>query len=121
MTGKDLVRLKKYMEDMKAELVVMLRASPERLAVTRSPDDMDRIRNLADLDLESRTIDLMAIRLSSLDAQLQAIKDGSFGRCVSCEEKIPLKRLRAIPWSTSCTPCQEKHEALHAGADARSP
>ena len=32
---------------------------------------------------------------------------GDYGICLGCEEPIPDKRLRALPWARYCVRCQE--------------
>lgn len=36
---------------------------------------------------------------------LARIKDGTYGRCLSCGEPIPYQRLSAIPEAASCIEC----------------
>lgn len=38
---------------------------------------------------------------------LRRIEDGSFGKCLHCEEEISPKRLAAVPWASFCIQCQE--------------
>ncbi len=42
-----------------------------------------------------------------IDAALARIKDGSYGICARCGEKIPEKRLAALPYVTTCVSCAE--------------
>ena len=42
-----------------------------------------------------------------IDAALARIKDGSYGICAICGEKIPEKRLAALPYVTTCISCAE--------------
>jgi DnaK suppressor protein len=32
---------------------------------------------------------------------------GTFGICLDCEGEISMKRLTAVPWTTSCITCRE--------------
>ena len=43
----------------------------------------------------------------SPDEALDRLDSGDYGICLSCEEPIPVKRLRALPWARYCIPCQE--------------
>jgi RNA polymerase-binding transcription factor DksA len=43
---------------------------------------------------------------------LARLDRGTFGRCESCHELIPIERLNAIPYARHCAACAEK---LHAG------
>lgn len=48
--------------------------------------------------------------LSQIDAAILRHKAGTYGRCVSCGEEIPLPRLRALPFAQRCARCQEDRE-----------
>lgn len=45
-----------------------------------------------------------------IDAALQRIDEGSYGKCVDCGTPLPDKRLAVVPWASRCTPCQELFE-----------
>ncbi len=42
-----------------------------------------------------------------IDAALARLKNGSYGTCASCGEKIPVARLDALPYVTTCVNCAE--------------
>lgn len=42
-----------------------------------------------------------------IDAALARIKDGHYGICSVCSEKISDKRLAALPYATTCVGCAE--------------
>jgi RNA polymerase-binding protein DksA len=48
--------------------------------------------------------------LAEIDAALQRIDDGSFGRCTNCGKEIAPARLEARPWATLCIDCQRSRE-----------
>ena len=48
--------------------------------------------------------------LAEIDAALQRIDDGSFGRCTNCGNEIAPARLEARPWATLCIDCQRTRE-----------
>ncbi len=41
---------------------------------------------------------------------LERLENGSFGLCDSCNEDIPLERLRAIPYARLCMSCKTEEE-----------
>jgi DnaK suppressor protein len=59
--------------------------------------------------------EFVSLRLNGLDyAQLRLVEEaldrldsGDYGTCLSCEEPIPPKRLRAISWARYCVRCQD--------------
>jgi RNA polymerase-binding protein DksA len=82
------------------------------------PSDMSHVRtHLADLDDEGLEIDLIMGQtehqiLQDIEDALERIAAGSYGTCEDCGEPISEKRLRAIPYTAVCVPCEEKREAL---------
>jgi RNA polymerase-binding protein DksA len=48
--------------------------------------------------------------LADIDAALQRLDDGSFGRCTNCDKEIAPARLEARPWATLCIDCQRSRE-----------
>jgi DnaK suppressor protein len=48
--------------------------------------------------------------LQEIAAALDRIKDGSFGKCETCDGAIPKERLRAIAYARLCVRCQTKEE-----------
>jgi hypothetical protein len=45
------------------------------------------------------------VRARLILGALARIKDGTYGRCLSCGEPIPYQRLIAIPEAASCVQC----------------
>ena len=65
--------------------------------------------------VEQRDIDLLRFAadsdvLSEIRSALDRISDGTFGVCEDCGERIPAKRLEALPWARYCVSCQERLE-----------
>jgi DnaK suppressor protein len=48
--------------------------------------------------------------LGRIEAALERIDEGSFGRCVQCDGVIPKARLNAIPYTPVCIKCAEAQE-----------
>ena len=49
--------------------------------------------------------------LDSIEAALERINDGQFGRCVQCDGQIAKARLNAIPYTPVCIKCAERQES----------
>lgn len=45
-------------------------------------------------------------RLVEIERALVSVKDGSYGRCDSCERPITEERLSAMPFATKCFKCE---------------
>ena len=53
--------------------------------------------------------------LTLIEAALDRIDRGSYGRCVECDGQITKARLNAIPYTPVCIKCAEKRENGHGG------
>jgi DnaK suppressor protein len=47
------------------------------------------------------------LQLRQIQEALDRLQLGEFGICLSCEQPIAAKRLRAVPWAKYCVKCQE--------------
>src|SRR5271166_5088141 len=88
-------------------------------------EDMNNLRNQdsdltgdsADAAFESGS-DEMASQLAELDSReldqieraLARLKQGTYGLCEACQNRIPVGRLNALPYSTLCIECQREME-----------
>ena len=75
-----------------------------------------RLENLAEDDQAQISHDEFVLsRMNGLDyRQLRLVEEaldrleaGDYGICLSCDEPIAEKRLRALPWARYCVTCQE--------------
>lgn len=55
---------------------------------------------------KARSCALLTSRLKALDRAWENLQQGTYGICRLCGEKIPRKRLEAVPTATFCVPCQ---------------
>ena len=87
-------------------------------------DTLARMGRVAEDDQAQISHDeFVSLRLNSLDyAQLRLVEEaldrmdsGDYGTCLCCEEPIPAKRLRVLPWARYCVKCQE---SMAAGPEA---
>ena len=51
--------------------------------------------------------------LEQIDAALQRIEDGRYGRCEACGKSIAKARLEAIPYTAFCVKCASQQENGH--------
>jgi DnaK suppressor protein len=49
-------------------------------------------------------------RLHLIEEALERIEEGTFGQCISCEGKINIERLKAIPYTELCIECARESE-----------
>jgi DnaK suppressor protein len=50
--------------------------------------------------------------LDQVEAAIQRIDNGSYGRCEKCGEQIPKSRLDAIPYAAECVRCASEQEKV---------
>lgn len=48
--------------------------------------------------------------IAEIDDALKRIENKEYGVCISCDKKIPIERLEALPFARLCVPCQEQEE-----------
>ncbi len=89
-------------------------------------DDLENLRNYKGEDTTGDTADVafeagsdeMASHLAEIDSRelsqieraLARLKQGIYGLCEGCQEKIPVGRLNALPYTTLCIECQREME-----------
>lgn len=106
MTPMDLANLQRVLEAMQTELEDLLRNGAVR-AVDPSADMLDQIQRASEHDMEMGNLERESARLREVRAALQRIRLGTFGICLECDEEISLKRLVAVPWTSSCIVCRQ--------------
>ncbi len=84
----------------------------EGIAVVTEGDELDKLRSAADREVAISNLSRESELLKEIRAALERIADGSFGSCASCDEPIPLRRLKAVPWTPFCLSCQQQAERL---------
>ena len=53
--------------------------------------------------------------LNQIEAAIERIEDGNYGRCETCNVQIPKARLDAIPYAVLCIQCASQQEEGHGG------
>jgi RNA polymerase-binding transcription factor DksA len=48
--------------------------------------------------------------IEEIDAALERLRQGAFGRCEECQKEIPRARLQALPYARCCVACARKLE-----------
>jgi DnaK suppressor protein len=48
--------------------------------------------------------------LRAIDSALGRIRDGTYGKCMSCGKEFDGRRLAAVPWTPYCIQCEEAFE-----------
>ncbi len=76
-------------------------------------------------DLKLRPSERDRGKLREIDEALERIADATFGECERCGAKIPMGRLKVMPFATECVACKSKQERQrrihHGGAESTFP
>jgi len=107
MSKKEAVKFKHVLETKRKEL---LRGGSDReeILIQHAADEFDRLQQQLSREVAIHNLDREARLLQSVQAALSRFDDETFGVCLGCEEEIPEKRLKALPWALYCLDCQER-------------
>ncbi len=61
-------------------------------------------------EIATQLAELEARELSQIERALARMKQGIYGVCEVCQGKIPVARLNALPYSTTCIECKREME-----------
>src|SRR6476659_8766854 len=61
-------------------------------------------------EINSQLAELESRELAQIERALGKLRQGSYRVCEGCQKKIPIARLNALPFSTTCVDCQREME-----------
>ena len=77
----------------------------------------DKLGDAADMafgnageEVNSQLVQLESRELTQIDVALRKLKQGTYGVCEGCAKKIPVARLNALPFSSTCIGCKREME-----------
>jgi len=73
-------------------------------------DVVDAALDSAQDEISSQLAEVESRELASIEKALELMRRGTYGICEYCNCKIPLARLNALPYATSCIECQREAE-----------
>lgn len=116
MNGQQMRRLKALLEVRQHELCLSIEHYQQYArGVEPEPDTVDQAASGSEkeslLQRSSREQQL----LRAIDSALGRIRDGTYGKCLSCGKEIDGRRLAAVPWTPYCIQCEEESERRLAG------
>jgi RNA polymerase-binding transcription factor len=85
----------------------------DEIVIESAADEIDRLQQQLSRDIAVRNLDRTSTLLKSVIAALHRVEDEIYGVCLRCEEPIPEKRLKAVPWASHCVSCQEAIDRAH--------
>ena len=80
-------------------------------------DVVDFALDSAQDELCSQLAEVESRELEKIEEALERMREGTFGDCEGCEKNIPLPRLQALPYASTCIDCQREVENLRAQGD----
>lgn len=84
----------------------LLKALPEMTG----GDVVDAALDAAQDEISSKLAEVESRELVQIESALERIREGSYGLCEICNNKIPLARLNALPYAMTCIDCQRAAE-----------
>ena len=81
-------------------------------------DVVDAALDTVQDEISSQLAEVESRELALTENALERMRDGQYGLCELCGEAIPMARLSALPYATSCINCQRIAE--QQGIDTRS-
>jgi DnaK suppressor protein len=98
---------RRYGRELTKNDLIQATGHREEICIEKAADEVDEIQLAMNRVLAIRNLDRETTLLRHVAAALACIEDGRFGTCFRCEEEIPEKRLKAVPWAAYCVSCQE--------------
>jgi uncharacterized protein (DUF302 family)/RNA polymerase-binding transcription factor DksA len=83
------------------------------------PDSGELAADVVDRDVAIAEIDRDVTEIEAIDAALERLDVGTYGRCVDCNALIAPNRLARHPEALRCVACQQRHEQSSAQRNAR--
>ncbi len=117
MSEVNINEFRRVLEAKKKELLAG-GSDREEILIENAAEDFDRLQQQLNREVAIRNLDRESKLLKEVQGALNRIEEGSFGVCLRCDEDIPEKRLKALPWAAYCVPCQEAIDRLRAAGEA---
>ena len=83
------------------------------IAIDRAPDELDEVQQATERELVFLALERHSNLSEQIRLALQRLECGEYGKCLDCGNKIGSRRLKAVPWASTCLTCQENAEAAH--------
>ncbi len=86
-----------------------LRASQKEVG-----DSVDAVLDADCAAVNAQLAEAESRELADIENALERIEQGAFGKCEGCGGRIPVARLKALPYATTCVKCQQASEQQRA-------
>ncbi len=128
LTKRDIARLQQRLRERQEEL---RRYIDGALKEAQTDDAIAAVAPVRDVGDESiaevaastnlTMLDREMSELRSIEAALERMREGTYGRCEDCGGEIERERLEAYPTATRCTECERRLERSRSGGVDKSP
>jgi len=61
-----------------------------------------------ELEVREAVLSSAQLALADVEAALDRMRSGTYGRCVHCGRQLPIERLEVVPQAALCMPCQQR-------------
>jgi DnaK suppressor protein len=61
-----------------------------------------------ELEVREAVLHSAQLALADVEAALDRMRTGTYGRCVHCSRQLPIERLEVVPQAALCMPCQQR-------------
>src|SRR5437016_5856460 len=85
-------------------------ADLRKISADATGDSADVAFDAGSEEVASQLAELEARELNQIERGLARLKQGTYGVCEGCQRKIPVARLNALPFITTCIQCQREME-----------
>lgn len=116
MTKASINDFRRALEAKKKELLIGS-SDREEILIENAAEEFDRLQQQLNREVAIRNLDRESKLLKEVQAAMARIDEETFGTCLRCEDAIPEKRLRALPWAAYCVACQETIEHQRASGE----
>lgn len=79
-------------------------------------DLFDAAMDGSQIEMTSQLAAFESSELQQIERAIKLIRQGRYGSCEVCKTKIPIERLKALPYATVCITCRQKQETRRSGA-----
>lgn len=112
-------QLKSFRETLETKRHELMAGGSDRdeIMIENAAEEFDRLQQQLNREVAIRNLDRESKLLKEVRAAIARLDKGTFGICLRCEEEIPEKRLKAVPWAAYCVSCQETIERQRAAGE----
>jgi RNA polymerase-binding protein DksA len=82
----------------------------EEIAATQDNHLAETATATLDREIDYTLEESSTRQLAAIDAALERVASGTYGRCMRCSGEIASERLEAYPWASLCIDCKREAE-----------